>query len=61
MIASMVTAAAENIAALVAGKEPTQQPDFGNSGVAFVAEPENLPRIEKYFLHKVRSGASEPG
>ena len=61
MIESMVTAAAENIAALVAGKEPTQQADFGNNGVAFVAELENLPRIEKYFLHKVRSGASEPG
>ena len=29
--------------------------------LAFVAAPENLPRIEKYFLHKVRSGASEPG
>jgi sulfide:quinone oxidoreductase len=61
MIESMVTAATENIAALVAGKEPTQQTDFGNNGVAFVADPENLPRIEKYFLHKVRSGAGEPG
>ena len=61
MTESMVTAATENIAALVAGKEPTQQADFGNNGVAFVADPENLPRIEKYFLHKVHSGASEPG
>ncbi|MGD9880234.1 MAG: NAD(P)/FAD-dependent oxidoreductase [Reyranella sp.] len=86
MIESMVTAVAENIAALVAGKQPTQHPswnavclaDFGNSGVAFVALPQIPPRnvnwsgqgywvhaakvgFEKYFLHKVRSGASEPG
>jgi sulfide:quinone oxidoreductase len=86
MIESMVTAVAENISALIAGKEPTQQPswnavclaDFGNSGVAFVALPQIPPRnvnwsgqgywvhaakvgFEKYFLHKVRSGASEPG
>jgi sulfide:quinone oxidoreductase len=57
MIESMVMAAAENIAALVAGKEPTQQRDFGNNGVAFVA-PEIAPRIEKYFLHKVRTGGA---
>jgi sulfide:quinone oxidoreductase len=57
MIESMVTAAAENIAALVAGKEPTQQRDFGNNGVAFVT-PEISPRIEKYFLHKVRAGGA---
>jgi sulfide:quinone oxidoreductase len=86
MIESMVTAVAENIGALIAGKEPTQQPswnavclaDFGNNGVAFVALPQIPPRnvnwsgqgywvhaakvaFEKYFLRKVRSGASEPG
>ncbi len=86
MIESMVTAVAENIAALIAGKEPSQQPswnavclaDFGNNGVAFVALPQIPPRnvnwsgqgywvhaakvgFEKYFLRKVRSGASEPG
>lgn len=54
MIEAMVSAAAENIAALVAGKEPTQQADFGNNVVTFVA-PEISPRIEKYFLHKVRT------
>lgn len=57
MIESMVMAAAENIAALIAGKEPTQQRDFGNNRAAFVA-PEISPRIEKYFLHKVRTGGA---
>ena len=86
MIESMVTAVAGNIAALIAGKEPSDEPtwnavclaDFGNDGVAFVALPQIPPRnvnwsgqgywvhaakvgFEKYFLHKVRSGTSEPG
>jgi sulfide:quinone oxidoreductase len=86
MIESMVTAVAENIATLIAGKQPSRQPswnavclaDFGNNGVAFVALPQIPPRnvnwsgqgywvhaakvgFEKYFLRKVRSGASEPG
>jgi len=51
--------------------------DFGDSGVAFVAQPQIPPRnvnwsssgkwvhtakvgFEKYFLHKMRSGHSEP-
>ena len=86
MIESMVAAVTENIAALIAGREPAREPtwnavclaDFGNDGVAFVALPQIPPRnvnwssrgywvhaakvgFEKYFLHKVRSGASEPG
>ena len=86
MIESMVTAVADNIAALIAGKEPADEPtwnavclaDFGNDGVAFVALPQIPPRnvnwsgqgywvhaakvgFEKYFLHKVRNGTSEPG
>jgi sulfide:quinone oxidoreductase len=85
MIESMVTATALNIGELVRGKEPTHEAtwnaiclaDFGDSGVAFVAMPQNPPRnvnwassgrwvhiakvaFEKYFLHKVRSGTSEP-
>jgi sulfide:quinone oxidoreductase len=51
--------------------------DFGDTGVAFVAQPQIPPRnvnwsshgkwvhvakiaFEKYFLHKIRSGTSEP-
>ncbi len=85
MIESMVTATAQNIASLVAGKEPTAVPtwnavclaDFGDGGVAFVAQPQIPPRnvnwsgsglwvhaakvgFEKYFLHKIKSGTSEP-
>jgi sulfide:quinone oxidoreductase len=85
MIESMVTATTQNIAALVAGKEATAVPswnavclaDFGDGGVAFIAQPQIPPRnvnwsssglwvhaakvgFEKYFLHKVRSGQSEP-
>jgi sulfide:quinone oxidoreductase len=52
MIESMVTAVAENIAALIAAREPTQEAtwnavclaDFGNEGVAFVALPQIPPR-----------------
>jgi sulfide:quinone oxidoreductase len=52
MIESMVTAATQNIAALIQGKEPNAEAswnavclaDFGDGGVAFVAEPEMPPR-----------------
>ena len=85
MIESMVTATAQNIKSLIDGKAPTAVPtwnavclaDFGDSGVAFVAQPQIPPRnvswsssgrwvhaakvgFEKYFMHKMRSGHSEP-
>ncbi len=85
MIESMVTAIAHNIKLELEGKEPTDEPtwnalclaDFGDGGVAFLAEPQIPPRnrnwaskgkwvhfakigFEKYFLHKVRRGTSEP-
>ncbi|MGV8936087.1 MAG: NAD(P)/FAD-dependent oxidoreductase [Allorhizobium sp.] len=85
MIESMVTATAKNIARLVAGEKPNAQgswnavclADFGDGGIAFVAQPQIPPRnvnwssqgkwvhaakigFEKYFLHKVRAGKSEP-
>ncbi|MBN9144584.1 MULTISPECIES: NAD(P)/FAD-dependent oxidoreductase [unclassified Novosphingobium] len=85
MIESMVTAVAHNIASELDGREPDEVPswnavclaDFGDGGVAFVAQPQIPPRnvnwsshgkwvhlakvgFEKYFLHKVRSGTSEP-
>jgi sulfide:quinone oxidoreductase len=52
MIESMVTATAENIGALVRGKEPEAEAtwnaiclaDFGDGGVAFVAQPQIPPR-----------------
>jgi sulfide:quinone oxidoreductase len=52
MIESMVTATAHNITALVNGQEPKAQgtwnavclADFGDSGVAFVAQPQIPPR-----------------
>jgi sulfide:quinone oxidoreductase len=85
MIESMVTATALNISKLLRGEVATNEAtwnaiclaDFGDSGVAFVAMPQNPPRnvnwassgrwvhvakvaFEKYFLHKVRSGTTEP-
>ena len=85
MIESMVTAVTENIASLIAGRPVSAVPtwnavclaDFGDGGVAFVAQPQIPPRnvnwsssglwvhaakigFEKYFLHKIRSGAAEP-
>jgi sulfide:quinone oxidoreductase len=64
MIESMVSAVAENIAALVSGKEPHREPtwnavclaDFGDSGVAFVALPQIPPRNlnwagQGYWVH----------
>jgi len=52
MIESMVTAVAHNIAAEIAGREPDEIPswnavclaDFGDGGVAFVAQPQIPPR-----------------
>ncbi len=52
MIESMVTATAENIGALLRGKDVSRQPtwnavclaDFGDGGVAFVAQPQIPPR-----------------
>lgn len=52
MIESMVTATAHNIASIVRGGEPVEEPtwnafclaDFGDSGVAFLAQPQNPPR-----------------
>jgi sulfide:quinone oxidoreductase len=52
MIESMVTATAKNIARLVAGEEPNAQgswnavclADFGDGGIAFVAQPQIPPR-----------------
>ncbi len=85
MIESMVTAPAHNIGALLKGAEPADEAswnavclaDFGDGGVAFVAQPEIPPRnlnwssqgkwvhyakiaFEKYFMHKIRRGKSEP-
>lgn len=85
MIESMVTAVAQNLRQLFAGQVPTHEAtwnaiclaDFGDGGVAFIAQPQIPPRninwassgkwvhlakigFEKYFLHKIRSGQSEP-
>ncbi len=85
MIESMVSAIAANIDAILDGREPEAEAtwnavclaDFGDGGVAFVAQPQIPPRnlnwsasgkwvhlakigFEKYFLHKVRKGESEP-
>ncbi|MCK5574903.1 MAG: NAD(P)/FAD-dependent oxidoreductase, partial [Sphingomonadales bacterium] len=85
MIESMVTASAHNIRNLMDGKEPDEEAtwnavclaDFGDGGVAFVAQPQIPPRnvnwasqgkwvhaakiaFEKYFIHKVKRGTSEP-
>ena len=85
MIESMVTATVKNISRLTQGLEPNAiatwnavcLADFGDGGIAFVAQPQIPPRnvnwsssgkwvhlakiaFEKYFLHKLRSGKSEP-
>jgi len=52
MIESMVTATAKNIAALLRGQAPEEQAtwnavclaDFGDEGVAFIAQPQIPPR-----------------
>jgi sulfide:quinone oxidoreductase len=64
MIESMVTATAHNIRDLIAGKEPKTEAtwnavclaDFGDSGVAFVAQPQIPPRNvnwsgQGYWVH----------
>jgi sulfide:quinone oxidoreductase len=69
MIESMVTAAAHNIAALVAGKPPSHRAtwnavclaDFGDDGVAFVALPQIPPRnvnwsSQGYWVHLAKVG-----
>lgn len=85
MIESMVTAIARNLGQIVDGRPPTHEAtwnafclaDFGDGGVAFVAQPQIPPRnvnwsasgkwvhlakvgFEKYFIHKIRRGESEP-
>lgn len=85
MIESMVTAAVHNIDRLIGGLAPDAVAtwnavclaDFGDGGIAFVAQPQIPPRnvnwsssgrwvhlakiaFEKYFIHKIRSGKSEP-
>jgi len=56
MIESMVAAAAGNIGQLLRGKEMTHEPtwnafclaDFGDKGVAFLAQPQNPPRNKNW-------------
>ncbi|MBL8567287.1 MAG: FAD-dependent oxidoreductase [Hyphomicrobiaceae bacterium] len=67
MIESMVTAVAHNIRDLLAGREPTREPtwnavclaDFGNDGIAFVAQPQIPPRnvnwsSQGYWVHAAK-------
>jgi len=59
MIESMVTATARNIGALLHGKEAVEQAtwnavclaDFGDDGVAFVAQPQIPPRNVNWSAH----------
>jgi sulfide:quinone oxidoreductase len=85
MIESMSAAIAGNLDDLLNARQPTHKAswsaiclaDFGDGGVAFMAQPQIPPRnvnwsssgmwvhaakvgFEKYFLHKIRSGVSEP-
>lgn len=85
MIESMSAAVARNIAELLDGRAPSQRAtwnavclaDFGDGGVAFIAQPQIPPRnvnwssegrwvhvakvgFEKYFLHKIAHGLTEP-
>ncbi|MES1943596.1 sulfide-quinone reductase [Salinisphaera sp. PC39] len=85
MIESMNAAIVKNIAAAIDGDPVTAQAtwnalclaDMGDSGFAFVAQPQIPPRnltwsksgkwvhwakiaFEKYYLHKMRSGRTEP-
>jgi sulfide:quinone oxidoreductase len=56
MIESMVTAAALNIGQILRGQEPMNEPtwnafclaDFGDGGVAFLAQPQNPPRNKNW-------------
>ena len=69
MIESMVTATALNLAAILEGKEPTAEAswnavclaDFGDGGVAFVAQPQLPPRnvnwaSEGKWVHMAKIG-----
>ncbi|HHS81945.1 MAG TPA: NAD(P)/FAD-dependent oxidoreductase [Devosia sp.] len=69
MIESMVTATAQNIGQVLRGKEPTHQgtwnavclADFGDSGIAFVAQPQIPPRnvnwsSEGKWVHMAKIG-----
>ncbi|MDX5401289.1 MAG: NAD(P)/FAD-dependent oxidoreductase, partial [Rhodobacterales bacterium] len=69
MIESMVTATAHNIGALVRGKEPDQigtwnavcLADFGDGGIAFVAQPQIPPRNVNWsssgkWVHLAKAG-----
>ena len=69
MIESMVTAIAENLKELLAGAEPTHEAtwnaiclaDFGDSGVAFIAQPQIPPRnlnwaAEGRWVHLAKIG-----
>jgi sulfide:quinone oxidoreductase len=59
MIESMVTATARNIGALLQGKAPQEQAtwnavclaDFGDEGVAFIAQPQIPPRNVNWSAH----------
>ncbi len=64
MIETMVTAATHNIQEILEGKEPTHEgtwnafclADFGDSGVVFIAQPQNPPRninwsAKGYWVH----------
>jgi len=56
MIESMVSATAHNLGDILRGKEPTNEPtwnafclaDFGDGGVAFLAQPQNPPRNKNW-------------
>ncbi len=56
MIESMVAAASKNIGQLLRGQEPSHEPtwnafclaDFGDGGVAFLAQPQNPPRNKNW-------------
>jgi sulfide:quinone oxidoreductase len=69
MIESMVTAIAENLKALLAGEAPSREAtwnaiclaDFGDSGVAFIAQPQIPPRnvnwaAEGRWVHLAKIG-----
>ncbi len=69
MIESMVTATAHNIGALLRGEEPTSEAtwnavclaDFGDGGVAFVAQPQIPPRNVNWsakggWVHLAKAG-----
>jgi sulfide:quinone oxidoreductase len=59
MIESMVTATAKNIGALLRGETPQEQAtwnavclaDFGDDGVAFIAQPQIPPRNVNWSAH----------